>query len=262
MAKRYYFNRRTWTNDADHLGLVRLTLPQSRAAASIMAMSGGTLISGDRLVDLDPDRLEILRKVYPSYGVAARPLDLFESDRPSCFELPIRTAFAQWSVVAVLNYTDAMVDRTVASSRLRLPAATTCVAFEFWDQRLVGEFDGELKVRVGPQSVALLSVHPRPAVPCPISTDRHFTQGAVELSSVIWDDRSSTLRGTSLGPPGTAHNVSIYVPHGYRWATTRPEYFEERGAYSVQPIGPNLLRVRARFDDEASTEWTVKFSRE
>ncbi len=262
MAKRYYFNRRTWTNDADHLGLARLTLPQSRAAASIIAMSGGTLISGDRLVDLDPDRLEILRKVYPSYGVAARPLDLFEADRPCCFELAIRTAFAQWSVVAVLNYTDAMVDRTVALSRLRLPAATGGVAFEFWDQRFLGEFEDELKVRVGPQSVALLSVHPRTAVPRAISTDRHFTQGAVELSSVSWDDASNTLRGTSLGPRGSAHDVSLYVPHGFRWASSRPEYFEEHGAYSVRPIDSNILRVRARFDGEASTDWEVRFSRE
>jgi hypothetical protein len=164
--------------------------------------------------------------------------------------------------VAVLNYTDAMVDRTVALSRLRLPETTGCVAFEFWGQRLLGPFEGELKVRVGPQSVALLSVHPRTAVPRAISTDRHFTQGAVELSRVSWDETSNTLRGTSLGPRGTAHDVSIYVPHGFRWASSRPEYFEEHGAYSVQPIGANILRVRARFDGDASTDWEVKFSRE
>jgi hypothetical protein len=39
------------------------------------------MISGDRLPDLDSTRLEILRKVLPSYGEAARPVDLFDTDR-------------------------------------------------------------------------------------------------------------------------------------------------------------------------------------
>jgi hypothetical protein len=85
MAKRYYFHKRTWINDDDHLGLAYLTLPQAQAAASIIALSGGTMISGDRLIDLDPIRLEILKKVYPSYGEAARPIDLFERDKPEIF---------------------------------------------------------------------------------------------------------------------------------------------------------------------------------
>jgi hypothetical protein len=262
MAKRYYFNRKTWTNDADHLGLARLTIPQARMAASLIALSGGTVICGDRLVDLDPDRLEILRKVYPSYGVAARPIDLFESDRPECFELPVKTTFADWSVVALLNYTDAFAEKALALDRLRLPATGGCVAFEFWSQRLVGEFDDELKVHVDPQSVALLSIHPRTAIPRVISTDRHFTQGAVELASVTWDGASNTLSGTSLGPPETAHDISVYVPRPYRWDSERPEYFQEHGNYSVEPVGQQLLRVRPRFDTSAATNWQLKFSRE
>jgi len=43
------------------------------------------MIAGDRLTDLDTTRLEILRKVFPSFGEAARPLDLFESDKPENF---------------------------------------------------------------------------------------------------------------------------------------------------------------------------------
>src|SRR5262249_30603953 len=138
MAKRYYFNRKTWINDADHLGLALLTLPQSRAAASIIALSGGTMISGDRLVDLDADRVEILRKVFPSFGVAARPVDLFDADRPEIFELPIKTKFGEWSVVALFDYAKATLRKSVALDRLRLPKAEGYVAFEFWNQSWVG----------------------------------------------------------------------------------------------------------------------------
>jgi hypothetical protein len=261
MAKRYYFNQKTWINDADHLGLALLTLAQSRAAASIIALSGGTMISGDRLVDLDPDRLEILRKVYPSYGVAGRPIDLFEADRPEIFEIPIKTKFAEWSVVALFNYADAFIEKSVTLERLRLPESKTYLAFEFWSQRLVGEFDRELRVRVEPESVALLSVHPIAGVPRVMSTDRHFTQGAVELKNVNWNTSSNMLSGTSVGAAGTAHNISIYVPREYRWDSDLPEYFHESGQYSLKQTNSRILRVRARFDAGTVTPWQVQFAR-
>jgi hypothetical protein len=261
MAKRYYFNQKSWINDADHLGLALLTLPQSRAAASIIALSGGTMISGDRLVDLDPERLEILRKVYPSYGVAGRPIDLFEADRPEVFEIPIKMKFAEWSVVALFNYADAFMEKSVALKSLRLPQSKTYLAFEFWNQRLVGEFDRELRVRVEPESVALLSVHPITGAPRVMSTDRHFTQGAVELKNVNWDTSSNILSGTSVGAAGTAHNISVYVPREYRWDSDLPEYFHESGQYSLKQINSRILRVRARFDAGTVTPWQVQFAR-
>jgi hypothetical protein len=261
MAKRYYFNRKTWINDADHLGLALLTIGQAKAAASIIALSGGTMISGDRLTDLDPERLEILRKVFPSSGVAARPIDLFDSDKPEIFELPIKTNFGEWSIVALFNFGKGWVDKNVLLSRLRLPKAKSCVAFEFWSQRLLGEFEGELKVRLEPESVALMSVHWSTDGPRVISTDRHFTQGAVELADVAWDAASSTLSGTSLGAPGSAHNVVIYVPTGYRWDTEHPEYFQQLSGYSLSQPELKIVRVRPRFDDDGSTKWEVRFVR-
>jgi hypothetical protein len=261
IAKRYYFNQKTWINDADHLGLALLTLPQAKAAASIIALSGGTMISGDRLVDLDADRLEVLRKVSPAYGIAARPIDLFEADRPEIFELPIKTAFAEWSIVGFFNYGNGTSEKSVQLNRLRFPKSQTCIAFDFWGQRLVGEFDREIKVRLAPESVMLLSIHQQTAVPCVISTDRHFTQGAVELADVRWDASSTILSGVSLGPISSAHSVTIYVPGQYSWKGVRPDYFQESGGYSVRPASANLLIVRVRFDAGTATKWQVSFKK-
>jgi hypothetical protein len=41
-----------------------------------MALSGGTVISGDRLYALPDAKLAILKQILPVYGEAARPLDL------------------------------------------------------------------------------------------------------------------------------------------------------------------------------------------
>jgi hypothetical protein len=107
--------------------------------------------------------------------------------------------------------------------------------------------------------VALLSIHPQSGIPRVVSTDRHFTQGALELAGVTWNDATYTLSGTSLGPAGTAHNISIYFPPEFRWDSDHPDYFQESGQYSMKQASSNILRVRARFDSNTSMKWQVKF---
>jgi len=83
----------------------------------------------------------------------------------------------------------------------------------------------------------------------------------VELKSVNWDASSNMPSGTSVGVAGTAHNISIYVPREYRWASDLPEYFHESGQYSLKQTDVRILRVRARFDASEATPWQVQFRR-
>ena len=182
VAKRYYFHQRTWINDPDHLGLALLTISQAQAAASIIALSGGTVISGDRLYDLDPARIEILTKVLPAYGKAARPLDLFEKRLPETFALPIHRDFGEWWLVGCFNWDeDANVIRDFPLSRLRLDPGKSYLIYEFWSQRLLAAANQTVRLMLAPSSVSLLAIHEKRGVPQVLSTDRHYTQGALEL---------------------------------------------------------------------------------
>jgi hypothetical protein len=256
VAKRYYFNNRTWINDPDHICLNLLSISQAQAAATIVALAGGNTISGDRMTDLDPIRLEILRKVLPSYGQAARPIDLFESDRPEVFALPVRKDFDHWLVLGLFNADEEKAkEKVVALDRLGLAPAKTYVAFDFWNQRLVGEIQGELKARVEPASVTLLAIHEKTGVPQVISTDRHISQGGIELQDVHWDAASGTLKGTSLGPIGSTHRVFVYLPEK-RPPAQKPYFlFHDFKGYTLKLIAPHLLRIQVRFDTSDRVAW-------
>lgn len=259
-AKRYYFHKRTWINDADHLGLARLTVPQAQAAASVIALSGGTMISGDRLIDLDATRLEILKKVFPSSGEAARPVDLFERDQSEIFAVPIRRPFGEWMLVGIFNYDEnASAEKQVSLKKLRLDSSKTYIAYEFWSQRLHGEVSRSLSVQLNASSVALLAVHEKRGVPQVVSTDRHFTQGGVELERVEWDAATNTLRGVSLGAVGAAHNVAVYIPDHYRWAEPLYGYYKDFSGYSLKLVESQILRVHVRFEGSERVPWEVKF---
>jgi hypothetical protein len=260
VAKRYYFHQRTWLNDPDHVGLALLSLTQAEAIASLIAFSGGTVISGDRLYDLDDARLTILKKILPAYGVAARPLDLFEKDRPELFALHIQTSFAAWWLVAYFNWhEDAEVQRDFALSRLGLDTQKSYLVYSFWPQRLLADTRDTVSLQFAPASVHLLAIHAKRGVPQVLSTDRHYTQGALELADVYWDTAQATLSGIARGALGLSWTLTLYVPEGFTWNTGQDMASHENYTVSVHTGENPLLRVQFTFIRTDCVPWSLHF---
>jgi alpha-galactosidase len=258
-AKRYYFHRRTWVNDVEQVCVDLLTAQQAEAVATCIALSGGNTISGDRLVDLDPVKLEIVKKIMPSYGDAAVPVDLFDTDIPTTFVLHVRRPFAVWSVVAFFNDDlESAVERSFPLGRLGLDPAKVYLAFDFWKQRFVGEVTSEIRMRVEPASVALLALHEARGTPQLLSTSRHVTQGAIEVEDVQWDGAARRLSGISIGPPRSAHDVFVYLPgeHPWTWGG-RAAHVRDYAGYSLKLVDSNIVRVHLRFENEDRVAWKI-----
>jgi len=94
-----------------------------------------------------------------------------------------------------------------------------------------------------------------------ISTDRHFTQAALEVESLNWDASTDTLRGISLGPIGTAYSLSIYIPENYVCRQGHPHFFYSIDSYTLKLVEyePNVLRVHVRFEKSRRAPWQAKF---
>jgi hypothetical protein len=261
-AKRYYFHKRTWINDADHVCLGLLTVSQAQAAATLVALSGGNMISGDRLPDLDPVRLEILKKVFPSGGEAARPVDLFDTDRHCIFALKIKKPFGEYTVVGLFNASETeTLDRVIPLARLWLDPQKTYLAYNFWKERFHGEVRDALRVRIAPASVTLLALHEKRDVPQVLSTDRHVLQGALELESVSWDPVGKILEGISVGPPQSAHNIAVYIPETHPWFQGGPFLFHDFPGYSAKMMDDHILRIRVRFENAGRVSWKVDLAK-
>jgi hypothetical protein len=203
-------------------------------------------------------KLEILKKITPSLGEAAVPVDLFDADIPTTFVLQVERPFGTWSVVALFNPDrEAAVERRFALRRLGLDAAQTYHAFDFWKQRFWGDVTHELRVRVEPGSVTLLALHRATGTPRLLSTSRHVAQGAIEIEDVRWDEAARCLRGISTGPPRSAHDVFVYVPGDHPWTWQRPAPFRDYAGYSLKLVASNVVRVHVRFDDEPRVPWQI-----
>ncbi len=238
-----------------------MTVPQAQAAASIIALSGGTVISGDRLFQLDPLRLEILKKILPAYGEAARPLDLFAKAYPEVFALAVRREFETWCILAYFNWDEsAQVTRELDLARAGLAPEKTYLAYDFWSQRLIAEATRRFEFQLEPSSVRLLALREKRGVPQLLGTDRHYSQGGVELENVRWDAASRLLSGTALGGRGTSWKLAIYVPGGYRWVEDDPEHFHDYGQYSGIQVEPDVLRAHLDFSASERVDWSFRFN--
>ncbi|RPH96984.1 MAG: alpha-galactosidase [Calditrichaeota bacterium] len=259
-GKRYYFHRRAWINDADHVCLNLLSISQAQAAASLIALTGGNLISGDRLSDLDSTRLEILKKVFPSSGEAARPIDLFENNSQTAFSVSIKRPFAEWNVLGLFNSDETKIEqKKIPLQRLIPEASGDYIVYDFWQERLHGVVEQELCCSIPPGSVALLAIHKKQANPQVISTDRHVLQGALELEDVHWNEETQTLHGISTGPLGSTHHVMIYVPEPQKWVQGGIFLYHDFPDYTIKMMDQHLMRLYVKFERSPRVIWQVCF---
>jgi hypothetical protein len=257
-AKRYYFHKRTWINDADHICINLLSNQQAQAAATIIALSGGNAISGDRLTDLDPVKLEILKKVLPSFGEAARPVDLFDSDLPSVFALKINKSFGEWTLIAFFNSSlTESAEKEFPMERFWLDADKTYLAYNFWEEKFIGSVKQSLLVTIPPGSVTLLSLHEKSGTPQFISTSRHITQGGIELENITWDTKSNTISGISSGPLKSSHSVLVYLPEPHPWSQGGHILYKDYDSFNLKMVDDNIIKINLHFDKSEQIEWKI-----
>ncbi len=257
-AKRYYFHKKTWINDADHICMNLLSPSQSQAAATLIALSGGNIMSGDRLTELDSGKMNILAKVLPAYGEAARPVDLFDSDLPSVFALKVSKPFGEWTVAGFFNANlSEQVIHSLPLERLWLRSDQPYLVYDFWKEKFMGEQSGSIQITVPPGSVTLLTFHERSGVPQFISTSRHVTQGAIELEYVAWDAGTQTLTGISKGSPDSSHYVTVYLPDPEPWRQSGQGLFHDYGSYSLNRIENHIVRIWLHFREADRITWQV-----
>jgi len=257
-GKRYYFHKRTRVNDVDHICMDIFNNQQSEAAATLIALSGGNLVSGDRLIQLDAYKLEILQKIAPSFGEAAIPVDLFDEEIQSVFALKIKKQFAEWTVVGFFNPSlTTTAEKKFPLERLWLNPGKTYIAFDFWKKQFVGEISKEIKTTIEPGSVNLLSLHEKTGRPQFISTDRHIVQGGIETDNVSWNENTQTLSGTSTGPLNTLHNVYVYIPESHQWTWGGHILFHDYDDYSLRSVDENIVQVTVRFEKSEKVNWEI-----
>jgi hypothetical protein len=215
----YFTHNIVWYADPDVL-LVRppLTLEQARVWATLQGLTGQALLSSDRLIDLSEDRVEILRRVFPAVDI--RPLDLFPSQRNKrIWDLKISHLGRHYDVVGVFNFREDRPEQIELDwKELDLPSDRPVHVFDFWNGEYIGAWEAGMAIKINPTSCRVFTLLPMSEWIQLVSTNRHITQGWVDLVRLESDPDAMSLSGTSRIIKNDPYQLHFVFPRGTNFA--------------------------------------------
>jgi hypothetical protein len=173
---------------------------------------------------------------------------------PSVWNLKVDTKFDQWNVAGVFNWTNNEQRVSVPLDQLGLSPGKTYLAYEFWNDRFLGEIKREVTVSLSPTSSHILSIHEKGDKPVILSTSRHITQGAVDLVDVRWDAKKKTLSASSSKLIDGIYTVVLYVPEGLKVKSIRVPV-----RHAIEKASDGLVRIHFEGNRGGKLAWQAVF---
>ena len=128
--------------------------------------------------------------------------------------------------------------------------------YDFWNDDFKGVFRGSFDCgKPAEHDTLVFAVREVREHPWIVSTNRHLTQGAVDLQDVAWDASKQTLAGVSKVVAGDAYAVTVHVPDGYKAA----EAEVDGHAVDVSALDKGA-RLKFTPGKTAVVRWSVRFN--
>jgi hypothetical protein len=236
-----------------------LTLEEARTCASLLCLSGMQFLSGDDLLNLAEERLNLIKKTIPVLPVY--PIDLFGRSRsaqhyPEIMDLKINRPAGVYDVITVSNWENNESSRVIHINReLALKAGKTYLVFDNWQEKLTGKFTDEFNVVLPAHGTRVFTIRSMEEHPQLLATNRHIT-GAVSIQEQNWDASAFTLQGISQTVPDAVYSLFFYLPADFKIdKITVPA---KNLVYNLDDQG--LLKMS--FDGQPSpVKWALKFNK-
>lgn len=218
----WYKNRKFWINDPDSIQFAKgCSFSEARVRATVVALSGGHFMLSEDLREVEPERIEMIRRLIPPCPQAARPLDLFENPRPGGYPtfwaLRLETGLGRTTTLAVFNLDRESRQYEITPQMLGIEAGKEFLAFEWWQCRWLGRFQSNFKVEVPAEDVMVIHAQPTQDVPSLLSVSHHVTGGYI-VEDAMFDRQSGTLSGVLVTKPGLRMVLFGHLPERWKLA--------------------------------------------
>lgn len=231
-----------------------LDIEQARVTTTIVALPGQMMFAGDRLAGLKPERMRLLQQTLPVADVHPAALYPHFAHLP-VWNLRVARAWGAWNVVALFNWEDAEREIAVDMAELGEDPAAAFAFYEFWTARSQGVHTGRFAMRVPARGVRLLAMHRATPHPQFLSSDRHITQGGVEMRGCAWHADARTLTGAVQAIGGFPLTLRFRVPEGF--------VLKEASAHgrpcATQNEGDGILALTLAADATADVPFCLTF---
>jgi alpha-galactosidase len=202
-------HNRWWVNDPDCLLVrqedTRLTPAEVQTLATVLALSGGSLMVSDDLQTLTAERLEWLGRLLPPLQGQAQVLDVLETARPSEIVLEQSGPAGPWWLLARLNWEDRPRSPALDLQHFGVPEARAYLWVDAWAEQAGISSGRELQLPAIPaHGVKLLAIRPATDEPAWMGDTLHFSQGQVVRDWHVQDGALQARLGIGRRRKGTA----------------------------------------------------------
>ncbi len=252
-----------------------VTMAEARTVVTYVSLSGVAYPMASVMSELPEERVALLKKTLPTVPIL--PVDLFSRgtnmqwdifkhttpdyyihNYPEVLDLKVNAKSGVYDVVGLTNWRSGTVTRELSfADKLGLSSGSSYIAFDFWNQQLLGVFKDRMRVEVEPHDTRVLQIHPVLNRPQLIGISRHIT-GAYSILDQAWDTSRTELRGSSETVPGEDYTLFVYVPEGV--AVSQTQATAQGAKVPVQhELTGHSLKVSFKGQKEA-VAWQVKFA--
>ncbi len=254
----YFLHKRIWYNDPDpvHVGN-KVPLQQARALVSWTALSGQVHGSSESYPDLSAERLDLLKKSMPAHNADSRPVDLFERQIPAIWLVSDSLSHPMRFVLGVFNWQQQdSLEFNVSLNELGLDGAYYC--YDYWQQKRLENLSDSVTIKLPPASCSVLALRRIVDYPVVISTNRHVTQGIIDIKREEWSAAEARLQGQSELMPNTAYELFIALPADSTHRRVRNIITEPALTVSFDQKD-QVLRAQFYSTKQQLVEWQINF---
>ena len=193
---RYFYNNVVFRNDPDGAVLRDYDIgdgfdcnySEARYWSTIVAFSGGLVLSNDEFRNLSKPRRELFTKLLPPLGTSGRAVDMFEYPAPT---KAIIEASDDTKYIASFNLSDKFLNTTLSLKDFGIEGEK--LVFKCWEAEFVGKTDKMSERLVNPHSALMYMVKDIPTEPRFIYSDVNLYLG-VNVFESAFDGSRLTIK--------------------------------------------------------------------
>jgi hypothetical protein len=251
------------------------TLAEAHTLVTYLSLTGTVYPLASIMPELPPERVNLLKRTLPPLPIF--PVDLFSrgtdmqydrfkyttADRyihnyPDVLDLKVSAASGIYDVIGVTDWRTETLNKEVSFHEMLGLASGPYAVFDFWNERLLGVFEGSIKVTVKPHDSEVLLIHAAVDHPQLMGTARHIS-GSYSIDAQSWDERGNRLQGRSTTVAGEPYKLWVRMPKGYVLSNTKAFSRNRELQTTTKSDGELLTFVIPGQQDPV--DWQIAFSK-
>lgn len=186
------------------------------AELTAAALSGGAVYCVNDPTSFSQQRADLISKILPISQKAAYSADRFDKPFSQIWHLPVSTSNESWHLIGIFNWSDHQEDILLDLAETSIDIDKDFLVHDFWMRQYLGIVSKKVSLmNIPPRSAKLLCLREQQHVPQILSTDLHYSQGAVEILSAGWDEHSHSYMLVCKPPRESEGTFYIHVPEEF-----------------------------------------------